>query len=203
MPTKDTSPHFPLVVAQNTISSFNGYSNSFQKIITISLSLLLLSCGQLPLKENGQQKETVGTNNIFHQDSTVYFTDKKSSVSLRASFLQKSIDTSSTAGSMASQSLINGYKLQVRTILPGTNVVDSASIIAGGKLILLTESELFLRSGKGLIISISSEDTFFINQQRDATLRFLFNGKSHLMSIRGHQINEFILPLPNTTQNPP
>jgi hypothetical protein len=170
---------------------------SLKNAIIISLSLLLISCGQLPIKESGKETTSGDTSDIFHQDSTVYFVNKKSSISLRASFIQKNTEVSSATGSVVSQSLSNGYKLQLRTILAGNNIIDRASIIAGGKRIALMETELFIRPGKGLTISISEEDTIFIHQQLDATLRFLFNGTSHLMSIRNHQLSEFILP--NTT----
>jgi hypothetical protein len=204
MPTKNPPNNFLSALTQDRTSTFfNGVLTyctffycvkSLEKIVIISLSIALLNCGQLPVKDSGQETSNANISDIFHRDSTVNFANKKASASLRASFIQKNTEISSVTGSAVSQSLHNGYKLQFRTILAGSNIIDRASIIAGGKRIPLTETELFVRPNKGLIISISEADTLFIHQQRDATLRFLFNGTSHLMSIRNHQLSEFILP---------
>jgi hypothetical protein len=161
--------------------------------VLLGLSLLITACANIDTDTPVAEKNTP---DIFHQDSTVYFSDKKSSVSLRASFIQKTSAPSDTTTSIVTtQSLMNGYKLQFRSILKGNNAVEKISIIAGGKRIILSDTSLFIQTNKGLTINTNKEDTRFIMEQSDATLRFKFNQKSYLMSIRNHTLSEFIVPL--------
>jgi hypothetical protein len=157
--------------------------------VLLSFFLLLTACANTdaPVAEKH-------TPDIFHQDSTVYFSDKKASVSLRASFIQEISEPSNTKESrITTQSLMNGYQLQFRAILKGNNTVEQVSIIAGGKRFLLSDKPLFIQVNKGLTINTNKEDAVFIMNQSDATLRFKFNQASYLMSIRHHTLSEFIV----------
>ena len=157
--------------------------------VLLSLSLLMTACvsTDAPVAKKN-------TPDIFHQDSTVYFADKKASISLRASFIQKTNESTDTTSNTTTQSLMGGYKLQFRSIFKGNSTIGHVSIIAGGRRIVLSDKPLFIQSTKGLTINTSIEDALFIMAYNDATLRFTFNQTSHLMSINNHTLSEFIIP---------
>lgn len=162
-------------------------------VVFAGLALLIAGCAQTPNATNTSKNNTdshTNTSDIFNIDSTVYFENKKSSASLRASFIQ---NTNTPSSSTPSQQLNGGYQLQFRTILKGNNVIDRASIIAGGQRIILITTPLFIHPQKGLTIRLNEKDTLLIRSQSDATLRFSFNGESHLMSLRNDKLSEFIL----------
>jgi len=170
-----------------------------RSIVLLCLSLLITACANTDTSTD-TSTEIKNTSDVFHQDSTIYFADKKASVSLRASFIQEtsqeSIETDGTVtAGVTTQSLINGYKLQFRTLLKGNNTLEQVSVIAGGKKIVLSDQSLFIQANKGLIINANKKDTLFIIEKGDATLRFKFNQTSYLMSIRNHTLSEFIIPL--------
>ena len=167
-------------------------NNDWQRLsILLGLSLVIVSC-----TNTATPADTQNTSDIFHQESTVLFANKKASVSLRASFIQKTsgVNDTTTSGT-TTQSLLNGYKFQFRAILKGNNTIEKVSIIAGGEKIVLSDKPLFILPGKGLTINTNKEDALFIMNQNDATLRFKFNQESHLMSIRNHTLSEFIVPI--------
>ena len=162
-------------------------------LILLSLALTITACATNTLRPTAEStsQEKATASELFHQDSTVYFADKKASVSLRASFIQ---ETTQSPYEVTTQSLMNGYKLQFRSILKGNNVIEKVSIIAGGKKITLLDKPLFIQENKGLIINSSKEEALFIMDKSDATLRFKFNQQSYLMSLRNHTLSEFIVP---------
>lgn len=166
-------------------------------LATLSFLLIVLSgCTQIP---NQQQSHAPSENNddnaydVFHQDSTVYFADKKSSISLRASFIQYTDAQTNKTTEKPQQQLEDGYKFQFRTILSGNNVINRASIIAGGKRIILIDTPLFIHPQRGLTVGLNDADTAHIRAYTDATLRFSFNDTSYLMSLRNDKLSEFIV----------
>ncbi|MGS2718572.1 hypothetical protein ACVBE9_10395 [Eionea flava] len=172
---------------------FNRYSHRRPFLLVACLLPLLVSCAQTP-NATTSNSETNNDNDIvdtFNVDSTVYFENKKSSASLRASFIQRS--DSSSNSDIPSQQLNGGYQLQFRTILKGNNVIDRASIIAGGQRISLITTPLFIHPQKGLTVRLKEKDTIFIRSNNDATLRFSLNGASHLMRLSNDKLSEFIL----------
>jgi uncharacterized lipoprotein YajG len=153
------------------------------KWLYVLLSLLLAGCQTTPSALNKTQSSAKST--LIHQDSTVYFAKKTASISMRASF-------SNTSGGVQ-QSLVDGYKLQFRSIQKRNISIRRVSIIAGGKKIILSEQGFLLPPHQGATLPISIEDTHFIAQQEDAVLRFKYEGESQLMTIRQHRLKEFSL----------
>lgn len=168
-------------------------TNTFTLLKTIALCILLSACQSTP-----EPTKKVDAPEILHQDSTVYFADKKASVSMRASFIQRTIQGNQTdplSQSTTTQLLNGGYQLQFRSIDKGNNSIEDVSVVAGGKKFSLSTTSLLIPQNKWVILGLTEEESLFIAQQSDATLRFRYNQTSYLMSIRNHTLSEFIIPL--------
>lgn len=163
------------------------------KSAIVIFSLFIIGCGGTTPPKATTPKETV-----FHQDSTVYFSKRKASISLRASFSNKitvnNSETNPEQEPLPVQPLIQGYKFQFRSIKPDNIFIDQLSIIAGGKKIVIADAGFFVPSNQGVTLNLSLADTLFIHQKNDAILRFKADGVSELMSINGHKMNAFTLP---------
>lgn len=158
----------------------------FKRSIITLCSLILIACqAALPKESAPAQHE------LLHNDSTVYFNDRKASVSMRASF---SNNTGQHKNASFTQTLSTGYKLQFRSISRENVLINNVFIIAGGKRIIVSESDFFVAPNKGITLALSHEDSLFIQQKNDAVLRFAIDGKSQLMNMRHHKLSEFTLP---------
>ena len=147
---------------------------------------MLIACQAALPKETASSQHT-----LLHNDSTVYFNDRKASVSMRASF-SNNIDHNEDSPII--QTLSTGYKLQFRSISRENVLINNVFIIAGGKRIIVSEGDFFVAPNKGITLSLSHEDSLFIQQQNDAVLRFTIDGESQLMNMKHHKLTEFTLP---------
>jgi hypothetical protein len=112
---------------------------------------------------------------------------------MRASFSSTNPTNRDTQKPLLVQTLAGAYKLQFRSIQPDNLLVDQVSIVVGGKKIAITEGSFFVPANKGITLSLSLEDTQFIAQHNDATLRFKADNISQLIMIKDHKISEFSL----------
>ncbi len=114
-------------------------------------------------------------------DSTRYFNNNNSSISMRATFNKNS-----------SSKAVKGYLFQFRTIIEKPIFLNSISLIAGGKRIFLEEGQMILTKEKGLTLSLSLEDSLFVAQFPTALLQFRQNNISEIFTIELHQLADFI-----------
>ena len=159
-----------------------------KKIVCANLLLIvgmLAACeSQQTRPENSKTSDSdTSSQNIIHQDSTVYFANRTASVSLRASFISQPASIY--------QTLNTGYKIQLRSIQRRNISISQVSIIAGGRKIELSKKSFLLPPNKAIILDINLDDTLFIQQQADAVLQFKYDGKSQLMSLKEHQLSQF------------
>ncbi len=169
-------------------------------VYTLLISLILTGCQTAPSKKvaaNNTPSSSVknhGRTSLFHQDSTIYFSNRQASISMRAS-LESSTpsDALSNSRPLFIKDLKAGYKLQFRSIHQENILIEQMSIVAGGKLFIITEKPFFIPSNKSVNLSLSLEDSLFISQQDDAVLRFKYEGESQLLTIKSHKLNNFIV----------
>lgn len=156
------------------------YRNNIKLLLLLLwLPLILAACQSGPTTPEKPTNKTT----FIHQDSTVYFAGKRASISMRASFTNTANGTE--------QSLVNGYKLQFRSIEKRNVSITQVSIIAGGKKISLNERGFLLPPSRGATLEVSMEDTRYITESADALLRFKYEGESQLMVIKNHSLSQF------------
>jgi hypothetical protein len=162
--------------------------NKLRYLLLILPLMALFACTNTPSAKPIEVKEE-----ILHQDSTVYFANRKASISMRASFSNTIKASPDTNKPLIIQPLFEGYKLQFRSIAQENMLIDQVSIVADGRNIVLADNSFFIPPNKGITLSVSLEDTLFISQQAEAVLRFKFNNASKIITIKNHQISEFII----------
>lgn len=114
-------------------------------------------------------------------DSTLYFSERQSSVSLRATFKR-----GSTSG------MAEGYQFQFRTISAKPVFLDSISIIAGGKRLFLEEGQIVLPGQRGVTFRLSLQESLVVAGFPSALLQFRYNNDSYMFAIELHQLREFV-----------
>ncbi|MFT5117009.1 MAG: hypothetical protein ACI9NY_000536 [Kiritimatiellia bacterium] len=177
---------FPTGNIENIVEFMKPYY-LLRQTMAFSLCLLLISilgCVHAPPPKKVAQQAT-----IFHQESTVYFANKTASISMRASFSNALQNKSS--GPLIVQPLIEGYKLQFRTLKKDNLLIKQASIIVGGKKIVIADDAFFVPYNKGISLSLSLEDTQYISQHDNAILGFNYDNESLLVSIKSHKLSNF------------
>jgi hypothetical protein len=113
-------------------------------------------------------------------DSTLYFNERKSSISMRARF-DKGNNTQIT----------KGYLFQFRTITEQPIFLSSVSIIAGGKRLLLEEGQLLLSAQNNVTLDLSLEDSLFTANFSSVLFQFKQNKVSEVFVIELHQLDKF------------
>jgi hypothetical protein len=148
------------------------------------LALSILGCEHAPPTKKAAQQDTV-----FHQESTVYFANKTASISMRASFTN--MPNNKVSGPLIVQPLVDGYKLQFRTLNKDHLLINQASIIVGGKKIIIANDAFFVPYNKAINLSLSLEDTQYISQHDNAILGFSYANESLVMMIKNHKLSMF------------
>lgn len=118
-------------------------------------------------------------------DSTLFFNDRKSSISLRATFDKET-----------SFKMQKGYTFQFRTIAEKPIFLSSVSIIAGGKRFFLKKGQLLLSPQESITLNLSVEDSVFAASFQKVLLQFRQNNASEIFIIESHQLDTFV-PLEN------
>ncbi len=153
----------------------------FPKIKTlltcIFISGIVVGCGT---QTSNVKTETPPEKLYTFVDSTRYFNERNSSISMRATFSKDS-----------SSKTTKGYLFQFRTIIEKPIFLSSISLIAGGKRIFLEEGQLLLTKEKGLTLSLSLEDSLFVAEFPTALLQFRQNNISEIFTIELHQLADF------------
>ena len=161
------------------------------------MHLTILLCGFLIVgcqstQVQNEQKKNSSFNNIFHKDSTLYFANRTAPVSMRASFSIVHFSQPSLKTLFPSQTLVQSYKLQFRSISQNNQLIEQVTIITAGKKIILLDGPLFISGDTGLTL-LSLEDSQFISKQRDVVLNFKYKNEAHFFSIQNHQLTPFSL----------
>jgi hypothetical protein len=138
-------------------------------------AFLLTACGST------QDKTPPPPSPYTFVDSTLYFYERQSSISMRAIFNRD--DTSKMA---------EGYKFQFRTISNKPVFISSISIVAGGKRIFLKEGQVVLPTGKGISLSLPLDASLFAAKFPSALVQFKHNNDSQIFSIELHQLKKFV-----------
>jgi hypothetical protein len=162
---------------------------------TIIVSFCLLVLPLLGCEHTLQTKKTDQPDAAFHQDSTLYFANKTASISMRASFTKPSSNKASgpleAVSPLIVQPLAKGYKLQFRTLNRDNLLINQASIIVGGRKIVIAKDAFFVPYNKGITLSLSLEDTQYISKHDNAVLGFTYDNKSLVVTIKNHKISNF------------
>ncbi|MFT6101903.1 MAG: hypothetical protein ACJATV_000343 [Granulosicoccus sp.] len=160
---------------------------------TIIVSLCLLTLTLTGCVHTPSTTEAVEKDVAFHQESTLYFSNKTASISMRASFTNISSNEADRALNkpLIVQPLAEGYKLQFRTINKDNLLINQASIIVGGRKILVAKGAFFVPYNKGVTLSLSLEDTQYIRQHDNAILGINYDKESLLITIKNHKISTF------------
>lgn len=164
-------------------------------LFSVFLACVLAACGSTPSQPNAQKgdtktltTETESEENIAPPpqytfvDSTRFFDDNASSISLRATF-----------NPSPSTQLVRGYQLQFRTISRAPKFLSSISVVANGERFFVEENQVVLPAGQALIFNLSIEDSEKIASDSVALLQFKYNEESILYRIKLHQLQEFSL----------
>jgi hypothetical protein len=114
-------------------------------------------------------------------DSTLYFNDRKSSISLRATF-----------GKGSSSKMIKGYLFQFITIAKDPIFLSSAGIVAGGKRLFIEAGQQLLSAEKGTTFNLSLEDSLFVADFPKVLMQFKQNNQSEIFIIELHKLDKFI-----------
>ena len=114
-------------------------------------------------------------------DSTLYFNDRKSSISMRATF-----------GKGSTSKMLKGYLFQFRTITKEPIFLSSASIVAGGKRLFIEEGQRLLTAEKSTTFNLSLQDSLFAAEFPKVLLQFKQNNQSEIFIIELHQLDKFI-----------
>ncbi|MBX2809014.1 MAG: hypothetical protein KTR20_10330 [Cellvibrionaceae bacterium] len=144
------------------------------------LAALLSSCGTTHEKSTSALPTKTEPSPYTFIDSTEYFADRTASVSMRASF-----DTRNPSA------MSSGYKFQFRTISETPILLNSISIIAGGKRIFIEPGQVVLPKHKSVTLSLPLEASQFIATFPSALLQFKHNNISQLLAITLHRLQEF------------
>lgn len=154
----------------------------FLRFFIIIFSVIALTaCQTLDTKNTSTNSDAaIKAKDVFYHDSTHYFADRTASVSMRATFLNTEDGDK--------QELVEGYKLQFRTINLKGGAIGQVTIIAGGKQITLSENGFIIPPKQGINLELSLEETQFIHQQNDGLLRFKFQNESQLIQIKDHTL---------------
>lgn len=114
-------------------------------------------------------------------DSTLFFNDRNSSISLRTTFDKDS-----------NYKMVRGYLFQFRTITKKPIFLRSVSIIAGGKRLFLEEDQALLTNKNSVTLNLSLEDSLLVAEFPKVLLQFKHNNKSEIFIIELHQLDRFI-----------
>lgn len=158
----------------------NLRQNKFLLPLTLCfLTLILSACQPTKEKPSSISKAQAATGSIY-RDSTHYFLNRTASISMRATL------------SNNSQTIIEGYKLQFRTIRNQNVAITDASIVAGGQYFSIANKEFFIDKQRAITLQLELNNTQLIQQQSDAVLRFKADGESLLFIIQNHQLQPFL-----------
>jgi hypothetical protein len=159
----------PMYVKPNTV-------NRFLIFFCLFVVIFLTGCAAKP------PKISPGPESLYSfVDSTLYFNDRKSSISMRATF-----------GKDSSSKMTKGYLFQFRTITEKPIFLSSASIVAGGKRLFIEQGQQLLTAEKSTTVNLSLEESLFVSGFSKALLQFKQNNKSEIFIIELHQLNKFI-----------
>jgi hypothetical protein len=114
-------------------------------------------------------------------DSTLYFNDRNSSISMRAAFDKGS-----------SSNMIKGYLFQFRTISKEPIFLSSVSILTGGRRLFIEDGQQILTAEKSVTFNLSLEESLFVADFSKALFQFKQNNKSEIFIVDLHQLGEFI-----------
>jgi hypothetical protein len=150
--------------------------NRFLIVSCLFVVIVLTSCAVKP------PKISPGPESLHSfVDSTLYFNDRKSSISMRATF-----------GKDSSSKMTKGYLFQFRTITEKPIFLSSASIVAGGKRLFIEQGQQLLTAEKSTTVNLSLEESLFVSGFSKALLQFKQNNKSEIFIIELHQLDKFI-----------
>lgn len=150
-------------------------SPSFNFFTCLFMAVFLASCAT-PTTEPTSNAKSLYT----FIDSTLYFNERESSVSMRATF-SKGNNTK----------IIKGYLFQFRTITQNPIFLSSASIIAGGRRLPLEEGQLLLSTKNNVTLELSLEDSLFAANFSSVLFQFKQNNASEIFVIELHQLDNF------------
>ena len=150
-------------------------SPSFYFFTCFFMAVFLTSCAT-PTTESTPSAKSLYT----FIDSTLYFNERESSVSMRATF-NKGNNTK----------IIKGYLFQFRTITEQPIFLSSASIIAGGRRLPLEEGQLLLSAQNNVTLKLSLEDSLFAANFSSVLFQFKQNNASEIFVIELHQLDNF------------